>query len=556
MPAAAQTRFVIVTGGVVSSLGKGIAGASLGNLLRARGLKVRQAKADPYWNLDPGTMSPGEHGEIFLTADGAECDLDLGHYERFTDVPTLRTSSFSFGQVANEVLRKERAGEYLGATVQITPHVTDEIRRRIMLGAEGADVAIIEIGGTVGDMESRPFMEALRQMRRELGPERMCFVHCTLVPWIAAAGELKTKPTQHSVAEMRSLGLSPDVVLLRAEQPVPAELKDKIALMCDLPDEAVISCPDARDAYEVPLILNAEGLDELVCRRLRLDDAPAPDLDPWRSVCERLIGASVPVRIAVVGKYGHPDAYLSIREALRHAAAHQHRRLEMVWVDAEQVTADSAPSLFSGVAGILVPGGFGERGVEGKIATARYARENQVPYLGICLGMQVAVIEFARHVAHIRAATSREFSERAKNCVIDLSHEQKGVKDKGGTMRLGEQQMNITPGTLLHGVYGSLSASERHRHRFEVAERYVEQLEAAGLVIGARHPERGLVECIELPADQHPYFIATQSHPEFSSRPVTPNPLFVGLIAAALGHPVAAGDPAEAVVAATEPDAA
>jgi CTP synthase len=524
-----------VTGGVVSSLGKGIAAASLGNLLRARGLTVSMTKMDPYLNLDPGTMNPYEHGEVFVTCDGAETDLDLGHYERFTDVPCTQSSTHAQGRIYEDVLRREREGEFLGKTVQIIPHITDEIKRRITAAAENVDVAIIEIGGTVGDIESQPFLEAVRQMRRQIGMENMCFVHLTYAPYIAAAGELKTKPTQQSVSGLRQTGLIPDVLLVRSEQPLPSELKQKIAVFCDLPDNAVISGHDARDIYEVPLLYHAQGLDRFVCNRLRLECQDEPDLTEWRSFCERILGSSVPVKVAVVGKYiEHQDAYLSIRESLRHAAAAHHRALEIEWVDAESVTDQSAATLLADVDAILVPGGFGARGVDGKIAACRYARMNGVPFLGICLGLQMAVVEFARNAARISGATSREFTARGRNCVIDLSAEQRGVRHKGGTMRLGEQAAQVVAGTLLHRLYGAEEIRERHRHRFEVAERFVPQLEAAGLVVSARHPERGLVECIELPQDMHPFYVAAQYHPELSSRPTRPHPLFAGLIQAAI----------------------
>jgi CTP synthase len=520
-------KIIVVTGGVVSSLGKGIAAASLGNLLHARGIDVVMQKMDPYLNLDPGTMSPYQHGEVFVTRDGTETDLDLGHYERFTDVPCNSQSTHTSGRVYERVLQKERDGDFLGSTVQVIPHITDEIRKRIEDYAEGHDVSIVEIGGTVGDIESTPFLEALRQMRRQLGPD-MFFIHVTPVPYIKAASELKTKPTQHSVAELRKLGIVPDALLLRAETVVPDDLREKISLFCDLPIESVLSCPDARDIYEVPLILHEGGLDNLVAEKFGFPDKE-PDLRKWQAMSERIIGSTLPIKVALVGKYqGHQDAYLSVTEALRHAAASRHRHLELISIDAEAVTEESAEGLLHNVDAILVPGGFGDRGFEGKIEAARYARGRSIPFLGICLGMQAAVLDIARHEAGIKKAQSREFAPRSRQCVIDLSDEQKNITARGGTMRLGSQSADIKKGTLLHKIYQQDQISERHRHRYEVSEKFVDNLENAGLIISARHHDRGLVEAIEI--KDHPFFIGCQYHPELESYPTRPHPLFVGLL--------------------------
>lgn len=525
-----QAKIIVITGGVVSSLGKGIAAASLGNLLRARGMHVSLQKLDPYLNLDPGTMSPYQHGEVFVTRDGAETDLDLGHYERFTDEPCSQNSTHTSGKVYEAVLDKERNGDFLGATVQVIPHITDEIRDRILSNAEGSQVAIVEIGGTVGDIESQPFLEALRQMRRQMGDD-MFFIHVTPVPYIKAAAELKTKPTQHSVAELRKLGIIPDALLLRAETEVPEDLREKIALFCDLPLGSVISAPDARDIYEVPLLLHEGGLDDLVVDKLSLS-SKAPNLDKWQAVCEKIIGSTVPVKVALVGKYtDHQDAYLSVTEALRHAAAENHRQLELVAIEAESVNRDSAESLLSDVDAILVPGGFGDRGFEGKIETIRYARENNIPFLGICLGMQAAVVEIARNKAGLRRAQSREFAPRSRQCVIDISKDQKGLVAKGGTMRLGSQDVHLEKDTHLQEIYDRDDISERHRHRYEVNKRFIPQLKDAGMVVAATHPGRGLVEAIEI--EEHPFFIACQFHPELESRPTKPHPIFAAFIKAA-----------------------
>lgn len=525
-----EPKIIVITGGVVSSLGKGIAAASLGNLLRARGLHVSLQKLDPYLNLDPGTMSPYQHGEVFVTRDGAETDLDLGHYERFTDEPCSQNSTHTSGKVYEAVLDKERRGDFLGSTVQVIPHITDEIRRRIEDYAAGSPVTIVEIGGTVGDIESQPFLEALRQMRRQIG-ERMFFIHVTPVPYIKAASELKTKPTQHSVAELRKLGIIPDALLLRAESSVPDELREKIALFCDLPVDHVISAPDARDIYEVPLLLHEGGLDDLVVNKLNLTTRQ-PDLADWQAVCERIIGSTVPVKIALVGKYtDHQDAYLSVTEALRHASAAQHRQLELISIDAEAVNRESAESLLGEADAIIVPGGFGDRGFEGKIEAIRYAREQKIPFLGICLGMQAAVVEIARHGAGLRRAQSREFAPRSRQCVIDLTGGQTTSGNKGGTMRLGSEMIDIVDGSRLKSIYQKETIEERHRHRYEVNNKFLPQLKEAGLIVSARQEGSRLVEAIEI--DDHPFFIACQFHPELESRPTRPHPIFSAFIEAA-----------------------
>ena len=522
-------KIIVITGGVVSSLGKGIAGASLGNLLHARGIKVVMQKMDPYLNLDPGTMSPYQHGEVFVTRDGAETDLDLGHYERFTDVPCNHLSTHTSGQVYEAVLQKERDGLFLGETVQVIPHITDEIRSRICEYAKEGEVSIVEIGGTVGDIESQPFLEALRQMRRQHGQD-MFFIHVTPVPYIKAASELKTKPTQHSVAELRKLGIIPDALLLRAETPVPDELREKISLFCDLPVASVISCPDARDVYEVPLILHEGNLDQLVVDKLALG-GHQPELLDWQLVCERIIGSTVPVRIALVGKYTeHQDAYLSLSEALRHAASAHHRQLEIISVDAESINRKSAAKELSGVDAIVSPGGFGDRGFEGKVAAARFASEQQIPFLGICLGMQAAVVACARD-AGMRRAQSREFAPTSRQCVIDLSPDQKKVSRKGGTMRLGQQPVQIKKGSFLAKIYGRESVSERHRHRYEVCEKFLPIIEQGGLIVSARHPQSNLIEAVE--NSDHPFFVGCQFHPELESRPTRPHPIFISFIEAA-----------------------
>jgi CTP synthase len=535
-PRQGETRFIFVTGGVVSSLGKGIAAASIGRLLVSRGFRVQLQKFDPYINVDPGTMSPFQHGEVFVTEDGAETDLDLGHYERFVDEFLSRNSNHTTGSIYNTIIRKERKGEYLGATVQVIPHVTDEIKRRIQRVAqsEEVDVVITEIGGTVGDIESLPFLEAIRQFRNQVGRDNVMYVHCTLVPYIEVAGELKTKPTQHSVQELRRIGISPDIVVCRSKQPLDRDIREKIALFADVPVESVISASDAENIYMVPSMMQEQGLDRVVCERLSLVTGPA-DMREWDAVVERIKSASGEVRIAIVGKYVQlQDAYLSVVEALNHAGIHHGTRVEVVWVDAETLSREEAERALREVDGVLIPGGFGVRGIEGKIAAARFARENRVPYLGICLGMQVAVVEFARHVVGMDGANSSEFDPETPYPVIDLLPEQKEVEDMGGTMRLGSDPVKLVEGTKAYASYGEPVVYERHRHRYEVNNQLRPKLVAAGLsVSGTSHDER-LVEVIELP--DHPWFCASQYHPEFKSRPNRPQPLFRDFVGAALAR--------------------
>jgi CTP synthase len=530
-----STKYVFVTGGVVSSLGKGITAASLGRLLKARGLKVQVQKFDPYINVDPGTMSPFQHGEVFVTEDGAETDLDIGHYERFIDENLSRTANHTSGAVWDRVLRKERKGEYLGSTVQVIPHITNEIKARIRSAAEASDtdVVITEIGGTVGDIESLPFLEAIRQFRREVGPENVIYLHVTLVPFIDTAGELKTKPTQHSVNELRRIGIHPDVLVCRSTEPLQRDIREKIALFADVDLDAVITNPDVADVYLVPLALQEQGLDELVCRKLSLD-APPPDLGEWIELTQRITGRKESVEIALVGKYVKlHDAYLSVHEALKHAGIHNGCRVHVRWVDAEDMTLEEARAELAGVDGVLVPGGFGSRGWEGKILACRVAREDRIPYLGICLGMHVAVSEFARHVAGLDGANSTEMDPETPFPVIDLLPEQKEIEDLGGTMRLGAQAVELVDGSRTRDVYGgSPQITERHRHRYEVNNAYRQQIADAGLVVSGTFQEGRLVEIIELP--DHPWFVASQFHPEFKSRPTRPAPLFREFVAAAL----------------------
>jgi CTP synthase len=544
MPEATRsTRFIFVTGGVVSSLGKGIAAASIGRLLVARGLSVGLQKFDPYINVDPGTMSPYQHGEVFVTEDGAETDLDLGHYERFTDVNTTRASNVTAGGVYNTVIRRERRGDYLGATVQVVPHITDEIKQRILLIAEtnDVDVVITEIGGTVGDIESLPFLEAIRQFPVDVGRRNCMFIHLTLVPYIGHAGELKTKPTQHSVNELRRIGIAPDMVVCRSESALGQDIRKKIALFASLPVEAVVSARDVDNTYKVPLVFRDEGVDDFVLEHFGVDAQP-PELSAWRSMTERADDARTPVRIALVGKYVRlEDAYLSVSEALRHAGFLHGCAIDIDWIDSETVNSgEGGNGDGSGVDrlrkadGILIPGGFGGRGIEGKIAAARVARENRIPYLGICLGMQIAVAEFARHVAGMEGANSTEFDPETPFPVIDLLPEQKEVADLGGTMRLGADPVKLHPGTRVRDLYGEAVIYERHRHRYEVNLILRKRLEAAGLRVSGTSPDDRLVEIIEL--DDHPFYVASQYHPEFKSRPERPAPLFAGFVATALEH--------------------
>ena len=529
------TKYVFVTGGVVSSLGKGITAASLGRLLKSRGLKVQVQKFDPYLNVDPGTMSPFQHGEVFVTEDGAETDLDIGHYERFIDENLSRAANHTAGAIWDRVLRKERKGEYLGSTVQVIPHITNEIKARIRSVAEvtATDVVISEIGGTVGDIESQPFLEAIRQFRREVGSENVLYIHVTYVPFIPNAGELKTKPTQHSVNELRRIGIHPDVLVCRSTEPLNHEIRDKIALFADVDSEAVISAIDVPDVYLVPKALQEQGLDRLVCEKLGLE-APDADLGEWDELLERLGTRRETVEIALVGKYVKlHDAYLSVHEALKHAGIHNGCTVRVRWVDAEHMTLDEARAELAGADGVLVPGGFGSRGWEGKILACRVAREDAIPYLGICLGMHVAVSEFARHVCDLDGANSTEMDPETPYPVIDLLPDQKDVEDLGGSMRLGAQAVELADGTQTREVYrGRPVVSERHRHRYEVNNAYRQQLVDAGLVISGTFEEGRLVEVIELP--DHPWFVASQFHPEFKSRPTRPAPLFRAFVGAAL----------------------
>ncbi len=550
---AGETRFVFVSGGVVSSLGKGIAAASIGRLLVARGFRVQLQKFDPYINVDPGTMSPYQHGEVFVTEDGAETDLDLGHYERFTDANTSRASNVTAGGVYNAVIRRERRGDYLGATVQVVPHITDEIKSRVRLMAEATDVdfVITEIGGTVGDIESLPFLEAIRQFPVDVGRRRCMFLHLTLVPYIGHAGELKTKPTQHSVNELRRIGIQPDMVVCRSESRLGADIRRKIALFASLPMEAIVSARDVDNIYRVPLTFREEGVDDFVLEHFGLE-APAPDLSGWEGLLERAdaVVDRDPVRIALVGKYVQlEDAYLSVVEALRHSGFAHGCRIEVDWVDSERLEDHEARERLAAADGILIPGGFGGRGIEGKIEAARVAREREVPYLGVCLGMQVAVCEFARHMAGMEGANSTEFDPETPFPVIDLLPEQKEVADMGGTMRLGADPVKLHEGTLARELYGEAVIYERHRHRYEVNNLLRRRLEAAGLVISGTSPDERLVEVIELPREAHPFFVASQYHPEFKSRPERPAPLFREFVGAAVararGRGGVAGEPAE-----------
>jgi CTP synthase len=529
-----DAKYVFVTGGVVSALGKGIVAASLGRLLKARGLRVQAQKFDPYLNIDPGTMSPFQHGEVFVTEDGAETDLDLGHYERFIDENLTKNASHSAGAVWDTVLRKERRGEFLGATVQVIPHITNEIKARIRRGAAAtpADVVISEIGGTVGDIESLPFLEAIRQFRREVGPENVLYLHVTRVPFIEAAGELKTKPTQHSVNELRRIGIHPDIVVCRSHEPLSSDIREKIALFADVDQRAVVASPDVPDVYLVPEILQEEGLDALVCEKLGLNTQPA-DLSEWKQLTERLGDLVEEVEIALVGKYVKlHDAYLSVHEALKHAGGHTGCRVRVRWVDAEHMSYEEAAQLIETMDGVLVPGGFGSRGWEGKILACRVARERAIPYLGICLGMHVAVSEFARHVCGLEGANSTEMDPETPFPVIDLLPDQKDIEDLGGTMRLGADAVEVAEDTRARETYGEAVIFERHRHRYEVNNKYRQQLTETGLVVSGTFEEGRLIEIVELP--DHPWFVASQFHPEFKSRPTRPAPLFHGFVEAAL----------------------
>jgi CTP synthase len=530
-------KYVFVTGGVVSSLGKGITAASLGRLLKARGLKVQVQKFDPYINVDPGTMSPFQHGEVFVTEDGAETDLDVGHYERFIDENLSRTANHTAGAIWDRVIRKERKGEYLGSTVQVIPHITNEIKERIRSASESTDcdVVVTEIGGTVGDIESLPFLEAIRQFRREAGAENVCYVHVTLVPFIDTAGELKTKPTQHSVNELRRIGVHPDIVVARSRDPISDDIREKIALFADLDPRAVIANHDVSDLYLVPSALQAEGFDDLVCEKLGLPEGEA-DLGEWLELTERIHAERAgEVEIALVGKYVKlQDAYLSVHEALKHAGVHHGCAVHVRWFDAEGMTLEEAQAELESVDGVLVPGGFGSRGWEGKILACRVARERGIPYLGICLGMHVAVSEFARHVVGFEGANSTEMDPETPYPVIDLLPEQKEIEDLGGTMRLGAQAVELAEGTRALAAYNELVINERHRHRYEVNNHFRPQLVEAGLVVSGTFQEGRLVEIVEL--GDHPWFVASQFHPEFKSRPTRPAPLFRDFVGAAFAR--------------------
>ena len=528
-----MAKYVFVTGGVTSSLGKGITAASIGRLLKARGISVSVLKLDPYINVDPGTMSPYQHGEVFVTDDGAETDLDLGHYERFIDENLSQLSNVTTGRIYQAVIAKERRGDYLGGTVQVIPHITNEIKSRIHRLAQklAVDVLITEVGGTVGDIESLPFLEAIRQFRKDIGRDNVLYVLVTLVPVIGVVGEPKTKPTQHSVAELREIGIQPDIIVARSAEALSRGIRDKIALFCDVEPEAVISARDADDIYKVPLLMHDEGLDELVVRKLGLADGE-PDLEEWRSLVERIDACREPVTIALVGKYVQlHEAYLSVWEALKHSAIHHGRRLRILWVDSEELTPETVAERLGGADGVIVPGGFGMRGIEGKIEAVQFCRERNVPYLGVCLGMQCAVIEFARTVCGMSGANSWEFDEETPFPVIDLLPEQKGVKDMGGTMRLGGETVRLVAGTRARAAYDSDEVRERHRHRFEVNNALRPQIERAGLVVSGTTPDGRLVEIVELPG--HPFFVASQFHPEFKSRPNRPAPLFRDFVGAA-----------------------
>lgn len=535
-----MTNYIFITGGVVSSLGKGIAAASLAAILEARGLRVTLIKLDPYINVDPGTMSPFQHGEVFVTHDGAETDLDLGHYERFVRTTTTKLNNFTSGKIYENVIKKERRGDYLGGTVQVIPHITNEIKRCIKLGADNFDVAMVEIGGTVGDIESLPFLEAIRQMRIEFGSQRTLFIHLTLVPYIATSGETKTKPTQHSVKELRSIGIQPDVLICRSEKPLSSHDRAKIALFTNVEKEGVISLEDAKSIYQIPMILHAQGLDEIVVKKLGIDAKPA-DLSEWQRVVDAQAVQTMTVKVAIVGKYTEfNDAYKSINEALIHAGIHTQTRVEIVYLDAELIEKHG-PSLLAGIDAILIPGGFGERGVEGKIKAVQYAREEKVPFLGICLGMQTAIIEYARHILNLSGANSTEFDKQTPYPVIALISEwmdtdgsinqRNEQSDLGGTMRLGAQLCKLENDSLASRVYGKKQIVERHRHRYEVNNHFVDALVQHGMVISGRSADDNLVEMIELP--DHPWFLACQFHPEFTSTPRDSHPLFKQFVIAA-----------------------
>jgi len=525
-------KLIFVTGGVVSSLGKGLASASIGHLLESRGLKITFLKLDPYINVDPGTMNPYQHGEVFVTEDGAETDLDLGHYERYTSLTLGKQNNYTTGRIYESVIQKERRGEYLGGTVQVVPHVTDEIKRTILDVTRGSDVAIVEIGGTVGDIESLPFLEAIRQLPYDVGRENVLYVHLTLVPYIAAAGELKTKPTQHSVNKLREIGIQPNILLCRTDRYLPPDLKAKIAMFCNVEKDAVITAKDVETVYEVPLVFRKEGLDELIVKTLKLDTAP-PDLRQWDAMVQKIKHPKHEITIALVGKYiGLKESYKSLTEALVHGGIDHETRVRITWVESEDIERQGSEPLLRESDGILIPGGFGLRGIEGKIQTIRFARERGVPFFGLCLGMQCAVIELARHVAGLAGANSAEFDEATPHPVIHLMDSQRSVTDKGGTMRLGAYPCVILEGSQAHKAYGVTEVRERHRHRYEFNNAYRDILTRQGLVFSGLSPDERLVEIVEL--KDHPWFVATQYHPEFTSRPHHPHPLFSAFVGAAL----------------------
>ena len=536
-----NTKYIFVTGGVVSSLGKGITAASLGRLLKSRGYRVTIQKFDPYINIDPGTMSPYQHGEVFVTDDGAETDLDLGHYERFIDINLSKNSNTTTGKIYQSVINKERRGDYLGGTVQVIPHITNEIKERVFrVGQQdNADFVITEIGGTVGDIESLPFLEAIRQVKKDVGKNDVLYIHVTLVPYISAAGELKTKPTQHSVKELRSIGISPDIIVCRSEKPISKEMREKMAMFCDVDPEAVIQNLTARSIYEVPMLMEEQGLDTIVLRKLEMEDKPK-DMQGWHDMVARILKKyDKKVTIAVVGKYvALQDAYISITESLRHAAVANEAELDIHWVNAEEIEADDTDmaKVMAGVDGILVPGGFGNRGIEGKIKAIQYAREHKIPFFGICLGMQCAVIEFARHVCGMADANSSEFNPNSTHPVIDLMPEQIDVEDLGGTRRLGLYPCKVYPDTLTSKAYNAELIYERHRHRYEFNNAFREKIVGKGLVLGGTLPNGRLVEIVELPESEHPWFLGAQFHPEFKSRPTNPHPLFREFVGAAVKH--------------------
>ncbi len=532
-----MTKHIFVTGGVASSLGKGLTASSLGRLLKSRGLRVTLQKLDPYINVDPGTMNPFQHGEVFVTDDGGETDLDLGHYERFIDESLHRDSNATTGSIYSTVLAKERRGDYLGDTVQVIPHITNEIKDRILrLAADDIDVVITEVGGTVGDIEILPFLEAIRQFRKEVGRDNVCYVHVTLVPFIGPSGEQKTKPTQHSVTELRSRGIQPDAIVCRSDRPISPGLKRKISLLCDVPSEAVVSAVDARNLYEIPLVLHEEGLDEYVCGLLRFDGAGhEPDLSSWEALVARVEAATTPVRVGLIGKYVNlPDAYLSVVEACKHGGFHHGAKVEIEWIQAEEVEGLLADGRLRDLDGIVIPGGFGPRGIEGKIAAAGYAREHEIPCLGLCLGLHVMTIDFARNVLGLTGANSSEFDSHSPHKVIDLMDDQREVVDYGGTMRLGVYPARLRPGTKVAAAYGEPIVYERHRHRYEFNNRYRGPMEDAGLLSSGTSPDDRLVEFLELAG--HPFWVGTQAHPEFKSRPDRPHPLFREFVGAALSR--------------------